>query len=187
MRILLRLIVFAKKYWVWLLLAFICLLASTAFSLAVPWMLGEAIDTVISSGEHTFLILTAGVVIGASVLRGISAYGHRYLSEVVSQKTCYDIRNALYNRLQRLSFAYHDQAQTGQLMSRATVDVEAVRMFFGMGVVTLGQTFIMFVGISYILASMDWKLALLGLVLVPVLAWRAVTFSLRLRPVWLLS
>ena len=176
---------FAQKYWGWLLLAFIALIATTAFSLAVPWMLGEAIDTVISSGERSFLILAAGVVIGASALRGIFAYVHRYLSEVVSQKTCYDIRNALYNRLQRLSFAYHDQAQTGQLMSRATVDVEAVRMFFGMGLVTLGQTFILFVGISYILASMDWKLALLSLVILPVIGWRAITFSLRLRPIWL--
>ncbi len=176
---------FAQKYWGWLLLAFIALIATTAFSLAVPWMLGEAIDTVIGSGERSFLILAAGVVIGASALRGIFAYVHRYLSEVVSQKTCYDIRNALYNRLQRLSFAYHDQAQTGQLMSRATVDVEAVRMFFGMGLVTLGQTFILFVGISYILASMDWKLALLSLVILPVIGWRAITFSLRLRPIWL--
>ncbi len=176
---------FAQKYWGWLLLAFIALIATTAFSLAVPWMLGEAIDTVIGSGERSFLILAAGVVIGASALRGIYAYVHRYLSEVVSQKTCYDIRNALYNRLQRLSFAYHDQAQTGQLMSRATVDVEAVRMFFGMGLVTLGQTFILFVGISYILASMDWKLALLSLVILPVIGWRAITLSLRLRPIWI--
>jgi ATP-binding cassette subfamily B protein len=176
---------FTQKYWEWLLLAFICLVATTAFSLAVPWMLGEAIDTVINSGERSFLALAAGVVIGASVLRGIAAYGHRYISEVVSQKTCYDIRDALYNRLQRLSFAYHDQAQTGQLMSRATVDVEAVRMFFGMGLVTLGQTFIMFVGISYILASMDWRLALFSLAFLPAIGWRAIAFSRHLTPIWL--
>ncbi len=185
MRTLLRLMGFAQKYWKWLLLAFICLVATTAFSLAVPWMLGEAIDTVINSGERSFLVLAAGVVIGASVLRGIAGYGHRYISEVVSQKTCYDIRDALYNRLQRLSFAYHDQAQTGQLMSRATVDVEAVRMFFGMGLVTLGQTFIMFVGISYILASMDWRLALFSLAFLPAIGWRAIAFSRHLTPIWL--
>jgi ATP-binding cassette subfamily B protein len=185
MRTLLRLTRFTQKYWKWLLLAFICLVATTAFSLAVPWMLGEAIDTVINSGERSFLVLAAGVVIGASVLRGIAGYGHRYISEVVSQKTCYDIRDALYNRLQRLSFAYHDQAQTGQLMSRATVDVEAVRMFFGMGLVTLGQTFIMFVGISYILASMDWRLALFSLAFLPAIGWRAIAFSRHLTPIWL--
>ena len=176
---------FAQKYWRWLLLALICLLATTAFSLAVPRMLGEAIDTVISSGERSFLILAAGVVIGASILRGIFAYGYRYLGEVLSQRICYDIRNALYDRLQRLSFAYHDGAQTGQLMSRATVDVEAVRLFFGMGLLSLAQTLLLFGGITYLLVSMDWQLALLSLAFLPAIGWRAVTFSRRLQPIWL--
>jgi ATP-binding cassette subfamily B protein len=176
---------FAQKYWGWLLLALICLLATTVFSLAVPRMLGEAIDTVISSGERSFLILAAGVVIGASIFRGIFAYGYRYLSEVLSQRMCYDIRNALYDRLQRLSFAFHDGAQTGQLMSRATVDVEAVRLFFGMGLLSLAQTFLLFGGITYLLVSMDWKLALLSLVFLPAIGWRAVTFSRRLQPIWM--
>jgi ATP-binding cassette subfamily B protein len=98
---------------------------------------------------------------------------------------CYDIRNALYDRLQRLSFAFHDGAQTGQLMSRATVDVEAVRLFFGMGLLSLAQTFLLFGGITYLLVSMDWKLALLSLVFLPAIGWRAVTFSRRLQPIWL--
>jgi ATP-binding cassette subfamily B protein len=98
---------------------------------------------------------------------------------------CYDIRNALYDRLQRLSFAFHDGAQTGQLMSRATVDVEAVRLFFGMGLLSLAQTFLLFGGITYLLVSMDWKLALLSLVFLPAIGWRAVTFSRRLQPIWM--
>jgi ATP-binding cassette subfamily B protein len=177
--------VFTQKYWVWLLLAFISLLATTAFSLAVPWMLGEGIDAMLVSGERSFLILAAVVVISASALRGVSAYGHTYLSEVVSQKTSYDIRNALYDRLQRLSFAYHDQSQTGQLMSRATADVEAIRRFFGRGLLTLAQTFILFIGISYLLVSMDWRLALLTLSFMPLIGWRAITVGHRLRPIWL--
>jgi len=177
--------VFTKKYWWLLLLAFICLVATTAFSLAVPWMLGKGIDAVLSQGEHSFLILAAMVVIGASALRGLSAYGHTYLSQTISQKTSYDIRNTLYHRLQQLSFAYHDQAQTGQLMSRATVDVEAIRMFFGMGLLGITQTFFLFVGISYLLISMDWKLALLSLAFLPAIAWRAIVVSHHLRPIWL--
>jgi len=185
MRTLLRLTVFAKKYWRLLLLAFICLVATTAFSLAVPWMLGEAIDTVLGSGERSFLILAALVVIGASALRGISAYGNTYFSEVVSQKTSYDIRNALYDRLQRLSFAYHDKTQTGQLMSRATVDVEAIRMFFGRGLLGIAQTLILFVSISCLLVLMDWKLALLTLAFMPAIGLRTITVSRHLRPIWL--
>ena len=185
MRTLLRLMIFAQKYWGWLFLAFICLVATTAFSLAVPRMLGKGIDTVLSQGERSFLILAAVVVIGASILRGLSVYGNTYFTEVVSQRASYDIRNALYERLQRLSFAYHDQSQTGQLMSRATVDVEAIRMFFGRGLLGIVQTFALFVGISYLLVSMDWKLALLTLAFMPAVGWRAIIVSRRLRPIWL--
>ena len=148
-------------------------------------MLGEGIDTVLGSGERSFLWLAAGIVLGASALRGVSEYGNRYFREIVSQKTSYDIRNALYDRLQHLSFAYHDQAQTGQLMSRATVDVEAVRMFFGWGLLGVVEIFVLFVAVSYVLVSMNWQLALLTLAFMPAIGWRTIVVSGRLRPIWL--
>ncbi len=185
MKTLLRLMVFAQKYWRWLLLALICLFASTAFSLTIPRMLGEGVDTVLGSGERSFLWLAAGIVLGASALRGVSEYGNRYFREVVSQKTSYDIRNALYDRLQHLSFAYHDQAQTGQLMSRATIDVEVVRMFFGWGLLGVVETFVLFVAVSYILVSMNWQLALFTLAFMPAIGWRTIVVSGHLRPIWL--
>ena len=185
MKTLLRLMAFARKYWGWLSLAFICLIATTAFSLAVPRALGRGIDTILSSGDRSSLFVAAAVVIAASILRGVSEYWNTYLSEVISQKTAYDIRNAIYDQLQRLSFSYHDQSQTGQLMSRATVDVEAIRAFFGRGLLGIAQTLILFVGISYLLISMDWKLALLALAFIPAVGWRAVMVGTKLRPVWL--
>ncbi len=177
--------VFVRPYWGLLTLAFIFTLATTAFSLAVPWMLGKGIDNVLDQGERGFLILAAGVVVGASALRGASAYGQTYLSQLVSQKTSYDIRNALFNHLQRLSFSYHDQAQTGQLMSRATVDVEAVRMFFGTGMLGLIQTAILFIAIAYLLISLNWQLALLALAFTPPIGWRAIVVNRHLQPLWL--
>jgi len=185
MRTLLRLMGFVRKYWVWLFLAFLCLILTTAFGLAVPWILGEAIDTVVRQGERSLLYLAAAVVLGATALRGISAYGHSYLGAVASQKICYDIRNALYDKLQHLSFAYHDQVQTGQLMSRATADVEATRMFFERGLLSIAEMLILFVGISCILVSIDWRLALLTLAFLPAVGWRVVIISVRLRPMWL--
>jgi len=185
MRILLRLVVFTQKYWRLFALAFVCLVATTAFSLAIPWVLGEGIDNVLQQGERSFLIVAAAVVIGASALRGLSVYGYTYLSQVASQKTSYDIRNALYDHLQRLSFAYHDQSQTGQLMSRATVDVEAIRMFFGVALLGIIQTFILFFGITYLLVVMDWKLALITLAFFPAIAWRVIVVTGRLQPIWL--
>ena len=176
---------FAQKYWGRLVLAFIFLMAAIVFGLAVPWILGEAIDAVVSQGEQGFLILMAVVVLGVAALRGVSDYGYQCFREVVAQKTTYDIRNALYDKLQRLSFAYHDQNQTGQLMSRATADVEAVRMFFGRGLLGIVEIFVVFGVVSYILVSIDWQLALLTLAFLPAIGWRVVIISLRLRLMWL--
>ncbi|MFC2069671.1 ABC transporter ATP-binding protein [Chloroflexota bacterium] len=195
MKTVLRVIVFVKPHWHWLALAFVCLVLGTVFSLIVPRMLGTGIDTALRVTESGFLWwqmpretaiwFVAGAVILASVFRGIAEFGQTYLSQTVSQKTSYDIRNAIYERLQRLSFAYHDHAQTGQLMSRATVDVEAIRMFFAMGILGIIQMIIMLIAISTILITKDWRLALLTLVFIPLIGWRAIIFSSNLRPVWL--
>ena len=185
MKIVLRLMDFLKKYWAMWLLAFVCLTASTVFSLIIPKMLGNGIDTVLNSGRSITLIIAAGVIIGSSALRGITGYGNRYFTQVISQHVAYDIRNKLYDHLQSLSFAYFDKAQTGQLMSRATVDIEAVRTFISMGLLQLFQTVFLMVGVSYLLLSLDWRLALMTLAFVPIMAWRTISTSRRLRPIWL--
>lgn len=185
MRYLLRIMAFSRKYWWWLVLAFVCLLANTGFSLVVPRIIGEAIDTVSGHGERSFLIWAAVAIVIASALRGLFAYANSYLSETASQKIAYDIRNAIYDRLQRLSFAYHDQTQTGQLMSRATADVEAARMFIGRGMLGLASMAVLLVGVTCILVSMNWQLALMTLAFLPPIAYRAIVVARRLRPMWL--
>jgi len=185
MRIILRLLGFVKKYRQRMLLAFICALASIAFSLAIPRLLGEGVDTALGYGARSSLIWLAVALLVASGLRGFAAFGYSYLAELVSQRTSYDIRNALYGKLQRLSFAFHDQAQTGELMSRATADVEAIRMFLGMGLLGVFQISILSIGISYILVSLNWRLALLTIPFLVVVGWRVVIVSRLLRPIWL--
>ena len=185
MRILLRLLTFAKKYRWLLLLALICMMASTAFVLIIPQLISRAVGTVLSDGDPGELIWLAVAVVVAGALRGLSAFGNSYLTEVVSQRTVYDIRNALYDKLQRLSFAFHDQAQTGELMSRGTADVEAIRRFFGRGLLGLLQIIILFVAISYLLVRLNWPLALLTMGFLAAVAWRAVVVARLLRPIWL--
>jgi ATP-binding cassette subfamily B protein len=185
MKITIRLVTFLKRHWAMWVLAFVCLTASTIFSLIIPKMLGLGIDTVLNSGQITTLFIAAGVIIGSSVLRGVVGYGNRYFTEVISQRVAYDLRNALYDHLQGLSFAYFDKAQTGQLMSRATVDIEAVRTFISQGLLQIFQTVFLLIGITYLLISLDWKLALITLAFVPVIAWQVLTVSRRLRPIWL--
>jgi ATP-binding cassette subfamily B protein len=134
-------------------------------------MLGRGIDTVLSSGSRVYVVVAGAVIVGASALRGLAGYGQQYVTQVVSQKVSYDIRNSLYDHLQKLSFAYHDKAQTGQLMSRATVDIEAVRMFLAMGLLSVIQTVLLVAGITYLLLTTNWMLALMTLAFVPFIAW----------------
>ena len=176
---------FARKYWWLLVLAFMCMMASTAFVLIIPQLISRAVDTVLSEGERGELIWLGVAVVAAGALRGVSAFGNSFLAELVSQRTAYDIRNALYDKLQRLSFSFHDQAQTGELMSRGTADVEAIRMFFGRGFLGLLQIVILFAAISYLLVRLNWPLALLTMGFLAAVGWRAVIVARLLRPIWL--
>lgn len=195
MKTILRLLVFVKGHWKWLSLAMICLAISTGLAMIIPRMLSDGVNNALRIGDSGFLgwstsretaiLLVAGTIVAASLLRGVSDYGQNYLGNLVSQRISYDIRNALYERWQRLSYAYHDQQQTGQLMSRATVDVEAIRMFFSMGLIGIVQVVVMVIGVSIILLVTDWKLGLLSLSVLPLIGWRAIVFSSTMRPMWM--
>jgi len=147
--------------------------------------LGRGIDSVLRSGAQSTIIIAAIVIVGASAIRGLAAFGNRYLTMVVSQQASYDMRNRLYDHIQHLSFAYHDKSQTGQLVSRATVDVEAVRMFLSEGLLGIIQTILLVSGITYIMVVTDWRLALITLAFIPPIAWVTIMVSGKLRPVWL--
>jgi ABC-type multidrug transport system fused ATPase/permease subunit len=185
MKVIIRLIGFVQKYWPMLAMALVCQLFATAFGIVIPLMLGKGIDAVLGTQERGFIIIAAVVVIAAGLLRGAAMYGNRYFNEVVSQKVSYNIRNALYDRLQRLSFQFHDQNQTGQLMSRATVDVEATRMFFSLGLLGIIQVLLMFFGVTYMILSINWQLGLIILAFTVPVALLAMNFGRHIRPIWL--
>jgi ABC-type multidrug transport system fused ATPase/permease subunit len=196
MKIFARLLAFVRGYWYLLALAFVSEVAASLLGIAIPNLIGDGVDAALGTGTHTFLFFTvdspqnfiwwvAGTIILVSVLRGLAGYGRRYFNEVAAQRTTYIMRNALYERIQRLSFAFHDKSQTGQLMSRATVDIEAVRMFLAMGLMGLLQTIIMVVAIAALLIIMDWRLALMTLAFVLPVIWLAINFGRTIRPIWL--
>ncbi len=185
MRTVLRITGFVQRYWFMLLLAFLCIIIGTGFGIIVPIMIGNGIDTVITMGQRSAVVIAAAVIVGSSAMRGFAGYGQRYFAEVVAQKVTYNIRNALYARLQQLSYSFHDRNQTGQLMSRATVDVEVTRMFFAMGLLGMGQIIFMAIGVGYVLLMANWKLGLMTLAFVVPVAWLAATFGRSIRPIWL--
>ena len=184
--ILVRLISFARPYWRIVLLAWVCVLGNAAFTLALPLLLAAAIDTGLGpDGGRSYLIWIGVAVVAMAALRGAFAFGMTYMGEVLSSRVAYDLRNDIYNHLQRLSFAYHDKAQTGQVMSRATQDVEAVRMFISMGLLRLMLLIVLLVAIFFLMISVDWQLTIVAWAFVPIVAWRSINVSSRMRPIWM--
>jgi ABC-type multidrug transport system fused ATPase/permease subunit len=180
----LRLFGYLRPYWVRTLVAVLSMLGSAGFSLVVPWLTGLAIDVGIDADRPYLLYLFAAAVVASTLLRGLSAFGQTYSGEWLAQRVAYDLRNAIYDHVQNLSFSFHDRNQTGELMSRATADVEAVRWFFAFAVTGLLQIVLLLLGIFAILVQMNLKLAVVTLAFVPVALLAAVRVSSILRPSW---
>lgn len=183
-RIYLRILALLRPHWISTTGAILCLALSTGFALIVPWLLGWVVNTGLQHGQFGALLLATGAILLTSVLRGLFAYGQGYLGQALSNLIAYDLRNTLYEHLQVLDFSFHDEAETGQLMSRLTVDIEAVRNFFPMGLLRALLAVVYFVAITVILFSIDWQLALVTMICVPILIFLAFEVGTRLRPLW---
>jgi len=185
-----RLLTFWKPHWLAVLMAYTTLFAATGFQLYLPNVIRHAIDDgihveqgVLIGGDVEILRNSAILILGLYALRGIFGYFNSYLGEYLSQHVAYDLRNALYSRIQSLSFSFHDKSQTGQLMSRVTADVETSRQFLSSSILRLSLTVGQFAVISVIMLSLNWQLGAMVLVALPVVVAVAISTSRKLRPI----
>lgn len=184
MRILLRLARHGFRYKRYLFLAWISILGANALALAVPWLIGDAVDQVLTDGDRGGLILLGVSLVLISVVRGAFSYGQTYFAENVSSRVTYSLKNALLKRMQGLSFAFHDKRNTGDLMSVVTYDVESTRMFINFGMVRSLQLTILIGGIAPLLLILHWQLALISLAGVPITLYTTMTITTRMRRIW---
>ncbi|MCH8814957.1 MAG: ABC transporter ATP-binding protein [Chloroflexi bacterium] len=190
----LRLLSFLTPYKRRVFFVALCMFMSGAAILAMPQLIRWAIDyglglenqdgEIVATGERKLLVAAGGALIGAALIRGIFAYGQTYLGEWIGQRVAYDIRNSIYDRLQRLSYAYHDQQQTGQIMSRATQDVESVRFFVSMSVLRGVYVLLLLTAVLVLMLVTNWKLALVVWAFIPFIVWRSLVMAFTLRPIW---
>ncbi|MEI7925655.1 MAG: ABC transporter ATP-binding protein [Chloroflexota bacterium] len=190
MRILIRLLGFLTPFRGLLLVTLAMMVGASVFSLAVPQIIGYALDSAIASqragGGVVWRSLLTGfaLIMVAATLRGVFAYSQQYLGEKLSQSVAYIIRNAIYDRLQKLSFAYHDQAQIGQIMSRATQDVEAMRQYINMGIIRVGSIVILLIVTLILMLRTSPTLTAVSWTFLPLMAAVSIYMSSRLRPLW---
>ena len=169
-----------------LMIGYLTVLGAAASGLGIPLVIRSAVDDALSSENATRALLSIGIIlILLGLCRGLFAWSQTTIAEGLSQKIAYRIRNEYYDKLQNLSFAFHDKQATGSLMSRATADVEGVRMFINMGVVRSLFILLMTLGASVSMLLLDLQLALVTLAFIPFLAFRAVISSRRLRRMWM--
>ena len=196
MRILFRITKMAWCYRLHLVLAYLSFFASIGFALLVPRLFGNSIDRLVRfdpvdghviplAVDTRTLVLMALALLGASFMRGFADLARTYTTDSLSQKVSYDLRHLLYDKLQYLSFAFHDREHTGNLMSKATADVEQVRRFVNLGLVRSLDVIIRLVAITSILWSLSWKLALLSLVFAPCSVLQSTVVLRKLRAMWL--
>ncbi len=177
-----RLLRFLVPYKVSLVFSVVLAFVAQAGTLAFPWLTGDVAGA-IKNGHRHELPLLLGIVLLVGVVKAAATVARRLLSGTQALGVELDMRNALYAKLVRLSFGFFDRHQTGQLMSRATVDLQTVRFFLGYGLIFFAQHVFTVVGVGIIVFLISWKLALVALAFAPFLVAIAYRYSIVSHPV----
>jgi ATP-binding cassette subfamily B protein len=183
LRTFVRLLGFLRPYR-WSLAASVVLaIGSQGAGMAIPALTGLVIDDAIGNRDEGELVFLVSLVAVAGLARGLFLMGRRFIAGRQALGVEFDMRNALYTHLLRLSWGFYDRHQTGQLMSRATVDLQGVRFFLGYGLIFFGQHILTIVAVTAILFVYDWQLALIALAITPVLVAVAYLYSRASHPI----
>jgi ATP-binding cassette subfamily B protein len=163
MRSLFRLRLFVRPYWKQVLLALLALTLLTALKLVVPLIIRQVIDQGLTNGDVRLIVTAALILLVIGLASAALIFWQRYQTEIIAAQIGYDLRNRLYNHIQRLPFTFHDHSQTGQLISRTIEDVRSIERFAGNGIVELIHLFMLFTGIVSLLYIANPRLATIAL------------------------
>ncbi|MGZ4256694.1 MAG: ABC transporter ATP-binding protein [Gaiellaceae bacterium] len=172
-----RLLGFLRPYKVSLIVSIVLAVLSQVAAIALIWLTGTVIDKALATHDHQMLWILVGAVLAIGFARAALMAGRRLLSGRQALAVEMDMRQALYSHLIRLSFGFYDRHQTGQLMSRATVDLQGVRFFLGYGLIFFFQNAITVLSVTVVLLVFNWQLALIALAITPVLVAIAYRYS----------
>jgi ABC-type multidrug transport system fused ATPase/permease subunit len=172
-----RLLGFLRPYKISLVVSTLLAIASQGAQIAVVWVTAHVIDDAVIPRDAGKLWLFIWAIVGLGVLRAAFMGARRLISGKQALAVEMDMRQGLYRHLVRLSFGFYDRHQTGQLMSRATVDLQGVRFFLGYGLIFFFQNVLTVLSVSVVLFFFDWKLALIALAITPLLVVLAYRYS----------
>jgi ATP-binding cassette subfamily B protein len=167
-----------------LILSILCLGCATALGLVYPNLLRILIDDVIMARQFGDVPFLALLLVGVVAVKATLQFLHGFFGGRLGNKVAYNMRNAAYSKLQTLSFQFYDTAKTGDLMSRLTADLEAIRQFIGFGFAQLLNLGLMVAFGATMMFSIHWQLTLITLITIPFLAFVAFRFENKIHPVF---
>ncbi|MCO6449411.1 MAG: ABC transporter ATP-binding protein [Caldilineales bacterium] len=179
-----RLLGYLRSYWIQVVIAYTAMIAGTLLNLLIPQIIKWAIDLGIAGARAQTLFAAAGLILLIGVLRAFTGFGQRFFGEWLTFRVAYDLRNDFYDEVQHLPFAFHDQAHTGDLMSRATGDISETERFAGIGLMELTATLLLLIGVVFAMVFEDPRLAVLALIPMPILLIATLRFGGVVRPMF---
>ncbi|MBD2869766.1 ABC transporter ATP-binding protein [Paenibacillus arenilitoris] len=184
MKTLFRLMIYVRPSAKWVALAVSVMIMGTLIDLIAPWLLREIFDEGIAKRDMAVVLWLTLALAGVQAVKSAGMFAQGYSQELVGQNVVFRLRKELYAHLQRLSFSYYDRAQTGQLMSRMTGDIEAVKNFVGFGAMNLFAGMLTFLGTIIFMMSMQWKVTVISLVTIPFILFVLWRFNDKVGPAW---
>ncbi|MFW6013386.1 MAG: ABC transporter ATP-binding protein, partial [Candidatus Bipolaricaulota bacterium] len=181
---LLRLSGYLRPHWLKTSAVALGALLSTGLGLLPPWLIRVGIEKALTGTQPGLLLILAGAMVGASLLKGGLDFLNRFLAEYVAQGVIHDLREELYGHFNRLSFSFYDRARTGDMMSRVTHDADRLRRFFSFISLNILSNLLTLVGIFVVIFLWEPRLALVYLLMVPLMAHAMKTYATKVRPVF---
>jgi ABC-type multidrug transport system fused ATPase/permease subunit len=178
-----RLLGFLRPYKWSLAVSVLLAIGSQAAAVAIAFLTGNGLEQALRSAEGRTIWVFALAILALGLVRALLMVGRRLISGRQALGVEFDMRNGLYAKLQRLSFGFYDRHQTGQLMSRATVDLQAVRFFLGYGLIFFFQHVMTIVGVTAVMFVVNWRLALAATAITPLIVVAAYRYSTVSHPV----
>lgn len=182
LQLLIRSFRYLHPYWHITAMCYVMALIITGLAIFVPQVFRWGVDDGISKKDIDLLGGAVLILLGLTVVKGLLVFVQGRWTEYASQSVAYDIRNAIHTKLAGLSFAYHDYAQNGQLLSRSIQDVERIRFLTGRATLRLFEGFTLLIATFIALLLMNPQLAVLSLASMPVLLYVAFRFGRIYRP-----
>src|SRR5919108_6301429 len=180
MRMFWRLLGFLRPYRGGVAVSFVLAAAAMGVGVLIPYLVGRTVDDVRHGGTNLWPLALA--LTGAGVLRLAFSVVRRLVAGRVSLGVEFDLRNRMYEHLQSLELAFFDTQQTGQLISRATVDLQSVRFFLGYGLIFILQSAITILIAAGVMLAVNAKLALVALAPMPLVIYVAYRYGRRNQP-----